>query len=161
MAQRSMQMGMHTEKLSGKNQQRFFSPTEEENFLYPDQDNGFILADYPDADHNRIDAFFIALAARFTHDLDRGLPPLPVLPVSPHRCGSNRARAVVVKSSGGTASPVSTVARAAAARAADRWTSRRARRSRTPRAASASRPRRSTRPSGATAGSAARRAHRS
>ena len=36
MAQRSMQMGMHTEKLSGKNQQRFFSPTEEENFLYPD-----------------------------------------------------------------------------------------------------------------------------
>ena len=36
MAQRSMQMGMHTEKLSGKTQQRFFSPTEEENFLYPD-----------------------------------------------------------------------------------------------------------------------------
>lgn len=36
MAQRSMQMGMHTEKLSGKTQQRFFSPSEEENFLYPD-----------------------------------------------------------------------------------------------------------------------------
>jgi signal-transduction protein with cAMP-binding, CBS, and nucleotidyltransferase domain len=46
-----------------------------ENFLYPDQDNGFILADYPDADHNRIDAFFIALAERFTHDLDKiGFP---------------------------------------------------------------------------------------
>lgn len=46
-----------------------------ESFLYPDQDNGFILADYPDADHNRIDAFFIALAERFTHDLDRiGFP---------------------------------------------------------------------------------------
>jgi signal-transduction protein with cAMP-binding, CBS, and nucleotidyltransferase domain len=46
-----------------------------ENFLFPDQDNGFILADYPDADHNRIDAFFIALAERFTNDLDRvGFP---------------------------------------------------------------------------------------
>lgn len=46
-----------------------------ENFLYPDQDNGFILADYPDAEHNRIDAFFIALAERFTQDLDRiGFP---------------------------------------------------------------------------------------
>ena len=31
-----MQMGMHTEKLSGKTQQRFFSASEEENFLYPD-----------------------------------------------------------------------------------------------------------------------------
>ncbi|MBL9034450.1 MAG: GXGXG motif-containing protein, partial [Rhodospirillaceae bacterium] len=36
MAERSMQMGLHMEKLSGKTQQRFFSPTEEENFLYPD-----------------------------------------------------------------------------------------------------------------------------
>lgn len=46
-----------------------------ENFLFPDQDNGFILADYPDAEHNRIDAFFIALAERFTHDLDKvGFP---------------------------------------------------------------------------------------
>ncbi len=35
MAQRSMQMGMHTEQLSGRTQQRFFSPSEEENFLYP------------------------------------------------------------------------------------------------------------------------------
>jgi len=41
-----------------------------ENFLYPDQDNGFILADYPDEEHNRIDAFFIALAERFTRSLD-------------------------------------------------------------------------------------------
>ncbi len=46
-----------------------------ENFLFPDQDNGFILADYPDAEHNRIDAFFIAVAERFTHDLDKiGFP---------------------------------------------------------------------------------------
>jgi glutamate synthase domain-containing protein 3 len=28
-------MGMHTEKLSGRTQQRFFSPEEEENFTYP------------------------------------------------------------------------------------------------------------------------------
>ncbi len=46
-----------------------------ENFLFPDQDNGFILADYPDADHGRIDAWFTALAERFTRGLDRvGFP---------------------------------------------------------------------------------------
>ncbi|MCG8354576.1 MAG: DUF294 nucleotidyltransferase-like domain-containing protein [Kiloniellales bacterium] len=41
-----------------------------ENFLYPDQDNGFILDDYPDEAHSRIDGFFIELAKRFTRDLD-------------------------------------------------------------------------------------------
>jgi CBS domain-containing protein len=41
-----------------------------ENFLRPDQDNGFILEDYPDARHNQIDAFFIELAERMTRDLD-------------------------------------------------------------------------------------------
>lgn len=41
-----------------------------ENFLYPDQDNGFILDDYPDARHGVIDAFFIELATRMTRDLD-------------------------------------------------------------------------------------------
>ena len=46
-----------------------------ENFLFPDQDNGFILADYPDDEHNRIDAWFVALAQRFTAALDRvGFP---------------------------------------------------------------------------------------
>jgi signal-transduction protein with cAMP-binding, CBS, and nucleotidyltransferase domain len=46
-----------------------------ENFLFPDQDNGFILADYPDAEHGRIDAWFCALAERFTAGLDRvGFP---------------------------------------------------------------------------------------
>jgi signal-transduction protein with cAMP-binding, CBS, and nucleotidyltransferase domain len=41
-----------------------------ENFLHPDQDNGFILADYADEDHGRIDAWFIGLAERFTRQLD-------------------------------------------------------------------------------------------
>jgi signal-transduction protein with cAMP-binding, CBS, and nucleotidyltransferase domain len=41
-----------------------------ESFLYPDQDNGFILADYPDRDHTEIDGFFIELAERMTRDLD-------------------------------------------------------------------------------------------
>jgi len=41
-----------------------------ENFLYPDQDNGFILDDYPDADHNQVDRYFIELAERFNRDLD-------------------------------------------------------------------------------------------
>lgn len=31
----SHEMGMHTERLSGRTQQRFFSPSEEENFTYP------------------------------------------------------------------------------------------------------------------------------
>ncbi len=41
-----------------------------ENYLFPDQDNGFILEDYPDAEHNRVDSFFIKLAEQVTHDLD-------------------------------------------------------------------------------------------
>ncbi len=46
-----------------------------ENFLTPDQDNGFILADYPDEEHGRVDPYFIALAERFNDDLDRvGFP---------------------------------------------------------------------------------------
>jgi len=46
-----------------------------ESFLFPDQDNGLILADYPDAEHTRIDAFFIELADRMTRQLDQlGFP---------------------------------------------------------------------------------------
>jgi CBS domain-containing protein len=46
-----------------------------ESFLFPDQDNGFVLTDYPDEEHARIDAFFIGLAARMTVQLDRlGFP---------------------------------------------------------------------------------------
>jgi len=41
-----------------------------ENYLFPDQDNGFVLADYPDEDHAGVDAFFIELAERMTRDLD-------------------------------------------------------------------------------------------
>lgn len=41
-----------------------------ENFLTPDQDNGFILEDYPDHEHTYIDGFFIELAERMTHELD-------------------------------------------------------------------------------------------
>ncbi len=40
-----------------------------ENYIYPDQDNGFVLADYPDAEHNRIDAFFTELADRLNTTL--------------------------------------------------------------------------------------------
>ncbi|HEX6980314.1 MAG TPA: DUF294 nucleotidyltransferase-like domain-containing protein [Alphaproteobacteria bacterium] len=46
-----------------------------ESFLRPDQDNGFILADYPDDEHGRIDTFFITLAERFVQQLDQiGFP---------------------------------------------------------------------------------------
>jgi signal-transduction protein with cAMP-binding, CBS, and nucleotidyltransferase domain len=46
-----------------------------ESYLFPDQDNGLILDDYPDTDHARIDAFFIELAARTTAHLDQlGFP---------------------------------------------------------------------------------------
>jgi len=46
-----------------------------ENYLFPDQDNGFVLADYADSDHGRIDAFFVELAERMCRDLDHvGFP---------------------------------------------------------------------------------------
>ena len=46
-----------------------------ENFLDPDQDNGFVLADYPDEAHGPIDRFFLELADRMTRDLDAiGIP---------------------------------------------------------------------------------------
>ncbi len=32
---KSHDMGMHTERLSGRTQQRFFEPDAEENFTYP------------------------------------------------------------------------------------------------------------------------------
>jgi signal-transduction protein with cAMP-binding, CBS, and nucleotidyltransferase domain len=37
-----------------------------ECLLAPDQDNGFILADYEDNEHGRIDSYFVPLAVRFT-----------------------------------------------------------------------------------------------
>lgn len=46
-----------------------------ENYLLPDQDNGFIIADYPDNAHGRIDAFFQGLAERLCRDLNEiGIP---------------------------------------------------------------------------------------
>jgi signal-transduction protein with cAMP-binding, CBS, and nucleotidyltransferase domain len=46
-----------------------------ENYLFPDQDNGFIIADYPDGEHTRVDAFFLELAQRMCRDLDEvGIP---------------------------------------------------------------------------------------
>ena len=46
-----------------------------ENYLFPDQDNGFVLDDYPDAEHPPIDRFFIELAKRMTRELNSvGLP---------------------------------------------------------------------------------------
>jgi signal-transduction protein with cAMP-binding, CBS, and nucleotidyltransferase domain len=41
-----------------------------ESFLYPDQDNGFILRDYPDKQHSRVDTYFIEVADRMTIMLD-------------------------------------------------------------------------------------------
>ncbi len=42
-----------------------------ESYLYPDQDNGFVLADYPDALHAEIDPWFIQLAERMTAALNQ------------------------------------------------------------------------------------------
>lgn len=41
-----------------------------ESFLFPDQDNGFILEDYPDHRHDEIDRWFVELATRMTHALN-------------------------------------------------------------------------------------------
>ena len=47
----------------------------DENMLFPDQDNGFILADYEDREHNRIDGWFRDLAVRLNDMLDQvGFP---------------------------------------------------------------------------------------
>lgn len=43
----------------------------DENMLFPDQDNGFILADYADREHDRIDGWFVELAVRLNEMLDR------------------------------------------------------------------------------------------
>ncbi len=40
-----------------------------ESLLHPDQDNGFILADHPDLEHDQIDRYFVELARRFTRGL--------------------------------------------------------------------------------------------
>jgi signal-transduction protein with cAMP-binding, CBS, and nucleotidyltransferase domain len=46
-----------------------------ENYLVPDQDNGFIIGDYPDDEHGRIDTFFLELAERLCRGLDEiGIP---------------------------------------------------------------------------------------
>ena len=46
-----------------------------ESYLFPDQDNGFVLADYPDTEHGRIDPYFIELATRMTTQMDQlGFP---------------------------------------------------------------------------------------
>ena len=72
--------GMETEKKWGKPPVDFSliilgSGGRGENFLFPDQDNAFILDDYPDADHSAFDPFFVELAERMTKDLDAvGLP---------------------------------------------------------------------------------------
>lgn len=46
-----------------------------ESLLGPDQDNGMIIDDYPDARHTEIDSYFQALGERFTHTLhEAGIP---------------------------------------------------------------------------------------
>ncbi|MEQ8664354.1 MAG: DUF294 nucleotidyltransferase-like domain-containing protein [Rhodospirillales bacterium] len=46
-----------------------------ESMMYPDQDNGFVLADYSENDHAEIDVWFIELAERMTRSLDTvGIP---------------------------------------------------------------------------------------
>jgi CBS domain-containing protein len=47
-----------------------------ESLLHPDQDNGVILADHADAEHESIDRFFIELAQRFTRGLEQAGFPL-------------------------------------------------------------------------------------
>jgi signal-transduction protein with cAMP-binding, CBS, and nucleotidyltransferase domain len=40
-----------------------------ESLLHPDQDNGFVLTDYPASEHARVDSYFVELAERLTRDL--------------------------------------------------------------------------------------------
>ena len=46
-----------------------------ESYLNPDQDNGLIIADYPDDEHDRIDGYFAELADRLTQAMaGAGMP---------------------------------------------------------------------------------------
>lgn len=46
-----------------------------ESMIYPDQDNGFILADHAPSDHSEVDGWFTELAGRMTQGLDAvGIP---------------------------------------------------------------------------------------
>ena len=47
-----------------------------ESLLHPDQDNGFILADHADFEHESLDRFFVELAQRFTRGLEQAGFPL-------------------------------------------------------------------------------------
>lgn len=42
-----------------------------ENFLAPDQDHAMVLADYPDSEHDLVNAYFVPLATRLMENLDR------------------------------------------------------------------------------------------
>ncbi|MBT7760751.1 MAG: CBS domain-containing protein, partial [Rhodospirillaceae bacterium] len=48
----------------------------QESYLNPDQDNGLIIADYPDAEHDRIDGYFSELADRVTQAMHGAGMPL-------------------------------------------------------------------------------------
>ncbi|MBT3369206.1 MAG: CBS domain-containing protein [Rhodospirillaceae bacterium] len=48
----------------------------QESYLNPDQDNGLIIADYPDTEHDRIDGYFSELADRLTKAMDGAGMPL-------------------------------------------------------------------------------------
>ncbi|MBE0488148.1 MAG: signal transduction protein [Halomonas sp.] len=52
------------------------SGARQESLLAPDQDNGMIIADYPDSRHTEIDGYFQALGERFTDRLDQAGIPL-------------------------------------------------------------------------------------
>jgi len=52
------------------------SGARQESLLAPDQDNGMIIADYPDSRHTEIDGYFQSLGERFTDRLDRAGIPL-------------------------------------------------------------------------------------
>jgi CBS domain-containing protein len=46
-----------------------------ESFLFPDQDNGFVIGGYAPASRSAVDAYFIELAQRMTRELDKvGFP---------------------------------------------------------------------------------------
>jgi len=52
------------------------SGARQESLLGPDQDNGMIIADYPDSRHTEIDGYFQMLGERFTDRLDEAGIPL-------------------------------------------------------------------------------------
>ncbi|MFQ5786216.1 MAG: GXGXG motif-containing protein [Alphaproteobacteria bacterium] len=83
--QKAHEMGMHTEQLAGRTQQVFFSPSEEENFLYPD---GFDVDFNKRAEFDAAEMETTAINARIRELMSEGYGTIVIKnPLAKHSLG--------------------------------------------------------------------------